>query len=331
MKRETIQAYVKDILKLSPEPIPQLILKANILGEGYSSVDKQKIYGTDLVKDLVRYQWEDGSWGRFHSQDTKRKDKFKTSQNAIVKAKVWGLDKTDAVIKKAIHYMEGILEHKKEVHDPKEKSPTWPIGVEVFTAATLAVVDPENPLLDRTWQKCFHLVKSAFSTGTFDMDGLRKGYSDLGINFIDRGYDGKLRYGYLFIANINAIKILATRASNIPENLAETLVNWIWNKPDGIGYTFGTQLSDYLNNSRYIEIETRIRIINDLRKFRLEKRPFKPFLSWIEGMESNGLWDFGPRPTYTVEVPLSNNWRNKNTRKIDYSVAVLRFLRNFAE
>ena len=98
----------------------------------------------------------------------------------------------------------------------------------------MAVVDPGNPLLDRTWEKCFHLVVSAFRTGEFRRDGLLSGYADLGIDFVTKGYDGKPRFGYLFIANVNAIKILATRALRLPENLSSILVNWIWNKQDGI-------------------------------------------------------------------------------------------------
>ena len=330
MTEEKLQSLGKDVLRLSPDAIPEHILKTEILNERNSLATKREIYNTDLVKDLIRYQWDDGSWGRFHSQDTKRRDKFKTSQIAIMKAKAWGLGKHDAVINKAIHYMEEVLENKTEIHDPREKSPTWPIGVETWTAATLAIVDPDNILLNRTWEKCFHLVKSAFKTDKFNMDGLRKGYADLGINFVRKGYDGKPRYGYLFIANVNAIKILATRASLLPESLSEILVNWIWNKHDGIGYTFGSQLSDYLNHGKYGEIETRIRIINDLLKFKIENRQFSSFVSWIEGMECDGLWDFGPRPANTIEVPLSDNWRKRITRRVDYSVAILRFLRNFA-
>ena len=124
---------------------------------------------------------------------------------------------------------------------------------------------------------------------------------------------------------------MATRASHIPENLSEILVNWIWNKHDGIEYTFGSQLSAYLNHSRYGEIETRIRIIDDLLKFKIEKKLFSCFVSWIESMECGGLWDFGPRPADTMEVPLSDNWRKRIARRIDYSVAILRFLRNVAE
>ena len=51
----------------------------------------------------------------------------------------------------------------------------------------------------------------------------------------------------------------------------------------------------------------------------------------VEQQEAGGLWDFGPRPADTKEVPLSGNWRKRITRRIDYSVAILRFLRNFAE
>ncbi len=302
MTRDKLRSLAKDVLRLSPEPIPEHILKTEILSERNSLSTRQRIYDTDFVKDLIRHQWEDGSWGRFYSQDTKRKDRFKTSQIAIMKAKAWGLGKNDAVIKRAIRCMEEVLEGKTEIHDPKEKNPTWPVGVETWTAATLAIVDPENTLLNRTWEKCFHLVNSAFKTGKFNMDGLLSGYVDLGINFVRKRYDGKLRYGYLLIANVNAIRTLATRASYISENLSEILVNWIWNKHDGIEYTSGSRLSDYSNHSKYGEIETRIRVIGDLLKFRIERKLFSGFVSWIESRECGGLWDFGPRPSDAIEV-----------------------------
>jgi len=47
----------------------------------------------------------DGSWGRFHTENTKRKQGIHTTQFAINRATELGVDRQDALLTAAIHYI----------------------------------------------------------------------------------------------------------------------------------------------------------------------------------------------------------------------------------
>jgi hypothetical protein len=47
-------------------------------------------------------------------------------------------------------------------------------------------------------------------------------------------------------------------------------------------------------------------------------------IEWIWGHhDSIGLWDFGPRSTSSTFMPLADDWRSKEQRRIDWSTRVL--------
>ena len=70
------------------DPIPKFIVIKEIYKETSSSKNYRNAYNqlknSKWYQQLASEQWDNGSWGRFHTQDTKRKvkQKFVTTEQA---------------------------------------------------------------------------------------------------------------------------------------------------------------------------------------------------------------------------------------------------------
>ncbi len=61
------------------------------------------------IKQLSQDQQPDGSWGRFHSMDSRIKARFPTSEVAVRRALALGLDKDNPILARAASYMQRVL------------------------------------------------------------------------------------------------------------------------------------------------------------------------------------------------------------------------------
>lgn len=90
------------------DPVPQYILKKEIMHSSLNETEYNKLRESKWYQQLEVEQWENGSWGRFHTQDTKSqiKQKFTTTESALRRARELALDKSDDIIYKALQLME---------------------------------------------------------------------------------------------------------------------------------------------------------------------------------------------------------------------------------
>jgi len=70
MKKD-IQAIIDYLVPVIADPFPRYILKREILREIPTAAEIDAIHSLKWYRQLADEQWEDGSWGRFHSQDSK--------------------------------------------------------------------------------------------------------------------------------------------------------------------------------------------------------------------------------------------------------------------
>ena len=83
---------LRDVLRSSPDS-PELFTLMSGLNQH------------PWVKQLSQEQQPDGSWGRFHSMDSRLKARFPTSETAIRRALALGLDKENPVLARVAGYM----------------------------------------------------------------------------------------------------------------------------------------------------------------------------------------------------------------------------------
>ncbi|HHW22998.1 MAG TPA: hypothetical protein GXX26_08980 [Clostridiaceae bacterium] len=87
--KDKLQDIIDYLLSVVEDPFPRYILKKEILKETPTTEDINAIHMSKWYKQLADEQWEDGTWGRFHSQDSKAaiKQKFVTTENALGRAR----------------------------------------------------------------------------------------------------------------------------------------------------------------------------------------------------------------------------------------------------
>lgn len=105
------------------DPFPRYILKKEILCQTPTADDAAAIHASKRYKQLADEQWDDGSWGRFHSMDSRIKDnrKFVTTEAALRRAHELGLTKDNRIVAKCIKLMERYVRNEETWRDNIEK------------------------------------------------------------------------------------------------------------------------------------------------------------------------------------------------------------------
>ena len=71
---------------------------------------KKAVLKSKWVRQLEQSQLSDGSWGRFHTQDTKQKTVFRTTEEAIDRSFALGLEPGDKVLSRVSRYIQDVLQ-----------------------------------------------------------------------------------------------------------------------------------------------------------------------------------------------------------------------------
>ena len=91
---------------MNPDPVPRFRLLRDVLGKskGHSEYDdaEQRLLESRWVVRLALSQQSDGTWGRFHTQDTKTQQPFSTTESALQVALDSGLDRTSEVLRRLL-------------------------------------------------------------------------------------------------------------------------------------------------------------------------------------------------------------------------------------
>lgn len=180
------------------------------------------------VRRLIEAQRADGSWGRFHTENTREAGWPPTTEYAVERALALGLDRRHPVMRKAADYMAEVLAGRRAWPDPPERNDRWATGVQLITAATLALVDSDHPALDRVWGLWLEIVQRAFRSGTYDSQAEASAHRELTGASVQRSY--------LTLDNRYTITLLGRESRALPHALRKALLGWLCDKADGIGY-----------------------------------------------------------------------------------------------
>jgi hypothetical protein len=274
------------------------------------------------VKELIETQLPDGSWGRFHSRDSRLKSLFPTTELAIRRALSLGLDKNSEILSKTIDYLHDILSGATDWIDPAEKHEGWPINVRIITAATLALIDPTDPAIRGHAQTWTEIVRQTFASGSFSAEAERAAH--LRIHGIHT------RGKYLKLASLYPLLLLSNPASGLDSDLEKKLLEWVWHKEGGIYYVFGDALSvpPAPNTPHFADW---LWALDLLSRFPAAINLLADTINWLWQQRGElGLWDFGANArNNSFILPLSENWKNPFDRKVDCSILALDVIRKY--
>ncbi|MEN6314770.1 MAG: hypothetical protein ABFD25_11025 [Clostridiaceae bacterium] len=133
-----------------------------------TTTDVNAIYMSKWYKQLADEQREDGSWGRFHSQDSKAalKQKFVTTENALGRACQLSLSKDDTIIAKCLRKLERYVRGDETWTDNIEKHKDGGKGHlfcrPYMSAAVINTFNPENPFIKPLRDNALESLEKAF-------------------------------------------------------------------------------------------------------------------------------------------------------------------------
>jgi hypothetical protein len=336
---DMIKDVAKRILEADPDPAVHLRLLRDVLKPPLDTVEvkqaQRNVSKSRWVQELEREQWRDGSWGRFHTVDTKVKQRIATTEDGVSRAIALGLDASHPVLQKAAKYIACILDGTLEWHDWREVSwgqSWWESGVQLLSAATLAQIQPNLKILDAVWNLWFRIVHRAFPSGQYNREREIQAHLELrGIKDISE-YARKsiMKRGALGSFSKYHVALLGSRADRLPHQLEKAYLTKIWNH--GIGYLgVPPAMSPVrLLKKTPLHFESWLSSIELLTPFRSWRTHAQKPVDWLwEQRSQEGRWDFGPKSSRSTYFPLSESWRKKKNREFDWTTRVLVLLRKY--
>jgi len=309
--QKDVQTAAEWILEQNPHPVPKYRLFNEVLRlrneDPELELAKHELAHSKWVRQLQNAQLPDGSWGRFHSQDTKLKSVFRTSEEAIDRAFSLGMERSHPVLEQVKKYIVDVLLGRAHIGDRQEKNEAWPLLIRCILAGRLAQIEPTNPLLDESWDCLREVTQRAFQSGHYRLADEAQAFLQVANTHVPKG----------FIESQHTLWILSAR--QLPGHLEQQLVEWVWNKVDGIRYI----RAPFINPTPG-SIAGWLRSMNILRRFEAWKSVCVDTLNQIwSSRGEDGFWDFGPQAGWRTDFPISDNWRQGVNRKIDYSTFLL--------
>lgn len=336
---DQITEVARTILEANPDPVVRLRLLRDVLKRS-SDAREVEAATRDLVKsrwvrELEREQWADGSWGRFHTEDTTIQQRIATTEEGVSRAIALGLDAAHPILEKAVEYITGVLEGTRAWRDRREVSwgrRWWDSSVQLISAATLAQIQPQHPILEEAWKTWSAILQRAFPSGHYRRDREIQGHLEL-LDLKDlSAYARKAikRRRALNCFSKYHVALLGSRAHRLPPSLEEAYVATVWTLGVGyLGVPAATAPARLVEKPPY-HMEAWLASIEFLTPFPSWCIHAKNPMEWLWTHRSEeGRWDFGPRSTRSTYFPLSENWRRKGNRASDWTTRVLVLLRQY--
>ena len=322
---DTILSASTSILNLAPCPVIQYRVKKEILLESITFEEERdyqsKIEESRHAQALFNEQLPDGSWGRFHSMDSRQRRIIPTTETAVDRAISLGINSNNPRLQQTRVYIQKIIAGKRPFPDPPEKNDRWLVGMRLFLASTLSKLDPAAPEVEIEREKWVEIASYAYRSGNYS--GSDEDQAHILIHGVPAGH------GYLRINGRYQLQLIGSKVNSLTQQTGHALLEWLWNKPEGIGYLcVPLNIPPAFPSSRMDLWLRSLEILSHYLPFWVNKGA--SIIEWLLSQRGeNGLWDFGDKPGRTHQLPLSDHWKTRNFRCIDWSVRVLKILRAY--
>ena len=319
MKKE-LNSIVDRIISTSTDPFPRCILKKEILRETPTSADIDAIHASKWYKQLADEQWDDGSWGRFHSMDSRiaNRQKFVSTEAALRRSRDLGLPKDDPVVAKCASLMERYIREEEAWPDYVEKHKDNGRGFifcrPFLTAANLNLFDPENPVIKPLRNVVAETIKTAFVDDCFDEVYWKQKVSEYHVPSI--AHPG-IAYSPMLLQNTDCMD----------DTLQKQYLRYIWDKQDGIYYisNFAVSKKHGLEDKKFITWLSSIELLSGFSLFSefMENDIFTHLIGEVKRIMTD---DITLPPAHPITGHYAESWRDKNARKNDMIIRILRIL-----
>jgi len=197
-------------------------------------------------------QQSNGSFGRFHSMDSKLKQKIPTTQAAAWLMYENKITRDNEVCNKTCLYMENLLNDISQWPDSWEVNKWFKPAVPLYVASSLSLFGSNNNSYKEVCAKWIDILISAFVRDRYSLDAINTRSKELLGVEIDSSYIG--------IHGLNNLTLFAFNVDKIPPNIQRLYLQWLHNYNGVIAYT------NIRPDSLSINLES-TRVISLLSKF----------------------------------------------------------------
>lgn len=312
---------VNELLQYKLDPVPRYLILRDILklpkDNNLIIEAKKDVLQTKWVKDIIGLQQSNGSFGYFHSLNYSKGD-FITTEQALRRLKILGLDINDLCIQNTISYLERFLKGKEDFPDRKEKLHDWTIFTNLMAAVQIRQFESSNKTALHVANKWKGIIEYAFSDNKYDQKRYEEAYTE---TFFKKPRGGRL-VDFVHFYPVVLLRGILTKETEC------MILDYIINYPNGIYYIYDSCINilpesfDSKQTSRYLTA------IELLSKYTYGREKLTFVYEWlINNLEEDGLWHMGTSVKDGVVYPLSNSWRNSLNRKIDCTVRIMSLLK----
>ena len=301
------------------DPVPKYILVKEIYKKDPSSLEYSNAYNemkqSKWYRELADEQWDDGSWGRFHTMNSKdKKQKFGSTEIALRRARGLGFSKDDPMIAKCIKIMERYVREEEtwtdKVEKHKDNGKSHLFCRPYLTAANINLFDPDNPLIKPLRDNVAGAIKKAFESGVFDEKFWKQKVTEYHVPNI--AHPG-IAYSAMLLQNSNCME----------DVLQRQYLYYIWNRTNGVYYVSELPPCEkqYLEDKSFNEWLGIIELLSGFSLFSdFMKDDILPHLfNEINRIIHEDI-------TCNLNCRYADNYRDKNKRKSDIILRITRTL-----
>jgi len=320
-----VESLARRILACNAAPAARLWLFEEVLVTLSATPDvrgaRRDLLMTANVRRLASSHQAGKAWGRFHSADSSAKRTVPTTEFGVRRSVALRVPPTWPIFRDVAQYCESVLGGFAAFPDPPERNDRWEAGWRLFVASTLSLIKPRSPLLRaplRTWRA---ILDAALREGHYDEQAEAEAHRAL--------TGATVRGTYLQLDNRYAVELLARAASEIPNQIRDTYLKWLVQRPSGVRY-LGVPALHPSSLRTSSEVDRWLDTWGLLSRFPGWYEFADPAMGWLWRQRgSNGRWDFGPRPRQSHTMPLADSWREPGMQSADWSSCALALLSRY--
>lgn len=301
------------------DSVPKYILIKEIYKKDPCSTEYLSTYNnmkqSKWYRELADEQWDDGSWGRFHTMSSKDiKQKFVSTEVALRRARGLGLSKDDPMIARCIKIMERYVLEEETWTDYIEKHKDNGKGHlfcrPYLTAANINLFDPENPVIKPLRYVIAETLKTAFENGDFDENFWEQKIREYHVPSI--AHPG-VAYSSMLLQNSNCME----------DALQRQYLDYIWNGINGVYYVSSIppvekQCLEDKGFSQWfgiLELLSGFSLFPDYMKNNI----FPHLLNEVDRLINGDI-------VCSLNCRYADSYRDKNKRKVDIILRIARIL-----
>lgn len=314
----------QSILQENIDPAPRLLLLRDFLCLSPDHPDvvsaKRELLASRQVQSILSLQHEDGSFGYFHSLSNPTPQQPMTTEQALRRLLILGLDASDGPVGRIAGYLERALTGETKPPDRVEKTHTWSIYMPLMLSAWLRRLGSGSAAARAVAGQWAGVAGHAFSGESYSHTLYLEAYQET-FSILPHPKAGRLQDFVHFY-------VLTLLKGMLEPQTEKKLLEYVLGHEAGIYYVYdrvpGVPPEDFRSRQavRYLSA---LELLSGFGGA-VERLGFAA--EWLmENRGEDGLWDLGADAKDGVHFPLSLSWRDERARKTDCTAGILALLR----